>query len=155
MTTPTTATRSRSHSTPNMMQTDDPSSARARSAGDHVLKVMIVEDEALIAMDLEMQVEIAGHEVVALARSADEAVREGSRTRPEVVLMDLRLAGGSSGIDAARFLYEEHAIRCVFLSGNLDPLTREGLAEFAPFDLLSKPIIPLQLRKALDAAGEQ
>ena len=114
---------------------------------------MIVEDEALIAMDLEMQVEMAGHEVVAMARSADEAIREGSRTRPDVVLMDLRLAGGSSGIDAARLLYEEHAIRCVFLSGNLDRATRERLAELAPFDLLSKPITPVQLRKALDGAG--
>ena len=132
----------------------DPSGEPIRSPGDRALNVMIVEDEALIAMDLEMQVEEAGHEVVAMASSADEAIREGSRTRPEVVLMDLRLAGGSSGIDAAKLLYEEHAIRCVFLSGNLDPATRERLAEFAPFDMLSKPITPAQLRRALDAVGQ-
>jgi DNA-binding NarL/FixJ family response regulator len=131
----------------------DTSGAGAHTSNYRALNVMIVEDEALIAMDLQMQVEMAGHEVVAMARSAVEAIQEGSRARPDVVLMDLRLANGSSCIDAARRLYEDHAIRCVFLSGNLDPATRARLTELAPIDMLSKPITPTQLRKALDGVG--
>lgn len=114
------------------------------------LAVMIVEDEFVIAMDLEMQVEAAGHDVVATARTADAAVTEARRTRPDVVLMDLRLADGSSGIDAARDLYDGWRIRCVFLSGNLDAGTRERVAAFEPLGMLSKPVTPTQLRKALD-----
>lgn len=117
---------------------------------------MIVEDEALIALDLEMQVEAAGHRVVAMAASADEAVERAAETRPDLVLMDMRLAGGSSGEDAARRLYEGWGIRCVFVSGNLEPETREVLAPLRPVGLLSKPILPVQLSRVLhDHAAER
>ncbi len=112
---------------------------------------MIVEDEFLIVMDLEMQVEAAGHDVVTTARTAAEAVTEGRRIRPDLVLMDIRLADGSSGIDAAATLYRDAGIRCVFLSGNLDRMTRAQLAALEPLGLLSKPVAPARLRATLDA----
>ena len=113
---------------------------------------MVVEDELLISMDLEMQVEAAGHHVVATATRADEAVKKAESACPDVVLMDLRLANGSSGADAARQLFEGWGIRCVFLSGNLDPETRERLAAFEPYAMLSKPILESQLLDALRQA---
>jgi DNA-binding NarL/FixJ family response regulator len=113
------------------------------------LSVMVVEDELLIAMDLEMQVEAMGHRVVATAMEADEAVRKARAERPDVVLMDLRLADGSSGVEAARRLFEGWGIRCVFLSGNLDPDTRAGLTAFEPYAMLSKPVLATQLVEAL------
>ena len=110
---------------------------------------MIVEDEALIALDLEMQVEAAGHRVVAVAASADAAVEWARATRPDLALMDMRLAGGSSGAEAARRLYEGWGIRCVFVSGNLEPEVCEALAPLRPVALLSKPTLPTQLARAL------
>lgn len=118
------------------------------------LAVMVVEDEALIAMDLTMQVEDAGHRVVATAKEADDAVRKAEATRPDVVLMDLRLARGSSGMDAARRMYETWRLRCVFLSGNLNPATREALLAVEPYAMLSKPVLGTQLTDALRAAVE-
>ena len=114
-----------------------------------MLNVMIAEDEALIALDLEIQVRDAGHRVVAIAPNADAAVALAHETRPHLALMDMRLANGSSGADAAKGIYEGWGIRCIFISGNLDPDTRTHLAQFRPFAMLSKPILPSQLVTAL------
>ena len=63
--------------------------------------VLIVEDEVLIAMHLELLVTGFGHEVCATALSAAEAIAHAAAYRPDVALMDVRLAGGGSGIEAA------------------------------------------------------
>jgi FixJ family two-component response regulator len=68
--------------------------------------------------------------------------------------MDLRLAKGSSGVDAARALYERHVLRCIILSGNLDEPTRAALVPYDPIDFLGKPVIPLLLQRALKKAED-
>lgn len=114
------------------------------------LRVVIVEDNLLIAMDLEMQIEAAGHEVVGTAMAEDEAVVLVRAQKPDIVLMDLRLAGGTSGESAAERLHRRDGVRCVFVSGNLDPETRERLASFDPVAMLSKPVQPQELLRTLD-----
>ena len=120
-----------------------------------LLNVMIVEDEALIALDLEMQVETAGHHVVAIAASADQAVERAAAARPDIALMDIRLAGGSSGADAARRLYDRWGIRCLFVSGTLGAELREALAPLRPVALLSKPVSPALLARTLHRHAEE
>lgn len=119
------------------------------------MPVLIVEDEALIAMDLEDEVAAAGHRVVGVASSAREAVEAATMHRPAVVLMDLHLADGWSGEAAARALFETSRTRCVFISGNLDSATRARLAALRPFAMLSKPVMPTELRSALDTARRE
>lgn len=114
------------------------------------LRVVIVEDNLLIAMDLQMQVEDAGHEVVGTAVAEDEAVRLVSAEAPDVVLMDLRLAGDTSGERAAERLYRQGGVRCVFVSGNLDPETRARLSSLDPVAMLSKPVQPQELLRTLE-----
>ena len=82
------------------------------------MKVLIVEDEVLIAMHLELLVTQFG--VCAIALCADEAVAHAGLHRPDVALMDIHLARGSSGIAAACKIHDLYGIRCIFLSGNLD-----------------------------------
>ena len=72
------------------------------------MNVLIVEDEVLIAMHLELLVTGFGHEVCAIALSAAEAIAHAAAHRPDVALMDVRLAGGSSGIEAAGELLRQH-----------------------------------------------
>ncbi len=91
------------------------------------MRVLIVEDDAIIAKDIAMLVTELGQETCATAASATEAC-----AAPDVVLMDIRLAGGSSGIDAARELYERQGLRCIFLSANLDEPTRAALSPYEP-----------------------
>ena len=66
--------------------------------------------------------------------------------------MDLGLAKGSSGVVAARELYERHALRCIFVSANLNESTRTALMPYEPIDFLGKPVLPLLLQRALRKA---
>lgn len=114
------------------------------------MKVLIVEDEALIAMHLEFLVQDFGHLVCAIAVSAAEAIAHAGAHLPDVALMDIRLADDSSGIDAAREIHVHHGVRCIFLSANLDAATRAAVDAYDPVDFVGKPILPAQLQRALE-----
>jgi CheY-like chemotaxis protein len=116
------------------------------------MRVLIVEDDAIIAMHLALLVAELGHEVCATAVSAAAAITQASTHHPDVVLMDIRLAQGSSGIDAAKDLHAQHALRCIFLSANLDEETRATLEPYAPIDFVGKPVLPVALQRALKKA---
>ena len=116
------------------------------------MRVLIVEDEAIIAMHLAILVAELGHEVCATAASAAGAIALATLHNPDVVLMDVRLAHGSSGIDAARELHAQQALRCIFLSANLDEATRTALLPYEPIDFVGKPVLPVVLQRALKKA---
>jgi two-component system, response regulator PdtaR len=116
------------------------------------MRVLIVEDEPIIAMHLALLVAELGHEVCATVVSAVDAIERAIRLRPDVVLMDIRLAQGSSGIDAARELHAQQASRCIFLSANLDEATRTALLPYEPIDFVGKPVLPVVLQRALKKA---
>jgi two-component system, response regulator PdtaR len=119
------------------------------------MRVLIVEDEALVAMDIATLVAELGHDVCATVASAAGAIAEAAAQEPDVVLMDIRLAQGSSGIDAARELYLRHTLRCIFLSGNLDEPTRAALLPYDPIELVGKPFLPIVLQRALEKAQQE
>ena len=116
------------------------------------MRVLIVEDEALIAMHLEMLVMEHGHRVCAVVGSAGEAVKHAAEHHPDVILMDIRLAGGTSGIDAARVIHTEQGIRCIFVSGNLDEAIRKAARPYNPIAFVGKPILPIKIKQALESA---
>ena len=118
------------------------------------LDILVVEDDMIIAMDVEDGIEELGHNVVGSAVTAAQAVELAGSLRPDVVLMDLRLADGSFGGDAARDILARYGIRSIFVSGNLDPVTRSQLAELEPVAMISKPFVQSQLAQALVAAQE-
>ena len=82
------------------------------------LRVLIVEDEAVVLMQLEMLLEDAGHTVVGTAMTADEAIPLIHETRPELVFLDMQLKDGSSGLDVARTLRDQDDVTVVFLTAN-------------------------------------
>jgi CheY-like chemotaxis protein len=116
------------------------------------MRVLIVEDDAIIAMHLAMLVAELGHEVCATAGSTGQAIERADALRPDVVLMDIRLGRGSSGVDAARELHARQALRCIFLSANLDEPTRTALLPYEPIDFIGKPVMPVSLQRALKKA---
>lgn len=100
-------------------------------------RVLIVEDDFLIAMQTEIALTAAGFEVVGPATTAEEAVALAGETQPTLAVMDIRLASARDGIDAARQLYEDFAIRCIFATAHDDA---HGRAEpYAPLGWLPKP----------------
>ena len=116
------------------------------------MRVLIVENGTIIALHLAKLVTDLGHEVCARAASASDAIAQAAALKPDVAIMDLRLAKGSSGVDAARALYERLALRCIIVSGNLDEPTRAALVPYDPIDILDKPVVPLLLQRALKKA---
>jgi DNA-binding NarL/FixJ family response regulator len=101
--------------------------------------ILIVEDDYLVASDLGAALTDAAFEVVGIAASADAALALASSTSPSVVLMDIRLAGKRDGIDAALELFQEHGIRCVFVSAHSDAEARRRAAPAMPLGWIEKP----------------
>jgi CheY-like chemotaxis protein len=99
--------------------------------------VAIIEDEPLIAMDLESLVEGLGHKVVGVARTRAEAVTLAHATRPGLVLADIRLADGSSGLDAVNEILEIVGVPVIFITAYPESLLTGARPE--PTYLVSKP----------------
>ena len=118
------------------------------------MRVLIVGDDVVIAMHLAMLVADFGHEVCATARTSTEAMVQAAALTPDVVLMDIRLADGDSGLDVARELHASKGLRCIFVSGNLDKPTRTALLPYEPIEFVSKPVVPVALQRALRKAEE-
>lgn len=106
---------------------------------------MIVEDEVLVAMDLESSLCEAGHEVVGAAGDAEAALRL-AEARPEIAFVDVNLRDGDTGPEIARRLAHEHGVRVVFLTAN--PLSVIGRSTGA-FGVLSKPFEPAAVSHVL------
>src|ERR1700759_742221 len=84
------------------------------------MKLLIVEDEILLALRLEQFVTDLGHKVCAMVSTEDGAIASAEVHRPDVVLMDLRLAHGGSGAEAACQIYKSFGIRSIVVSANID-----------------------------------
>jgi DNA-directed RNA polymerase specialized sigma24 family protein len=112
--------------------------AAGREIGAQVAStVAIIEDEPLIAMDLETLVESLGHKVAGLARTRSEAVALARATRPGLVLADIRLADGSSGLDAVNDILEIFGVPVIFITAYPESLLTGQKPE--PAFLISKP----------------
>jgi CheY-like chemotaxis protein len=114
--------------------------------------VLVVEDEALIAMGFVAQVEDMGLAVCAVADTADQAVREAQTHRPGVVLMDVRLRGQGDGVDAAMHIHETVGSKVVFITGSREPATIDRINQDHPFAVMFKPVLDRQLRTVIQDA---
>jgi two-component system, response regulator PdtaR len=115
-------------------------------------RIVVVEDDVFIRLDLTTQLRAAGHTVVGTADSAAEAVRVVEHERPDLVLMDVRLVGDRDGIEAATEIWQRFAIRSLFVSANLDAAARAKASAANPVGFLEKPFTPNGLLAAV-AAG--
>lgn len=123
----------------------------AVSDGSSPVRVLVVEDEILIAVDIRATLVASGYVVVGIAATADQAVAAAIRERPDIVLMDIRLAGSRDGIDAAREIRERLDIPSLFVTANADERTRKRAEATAPLGFLHKPFDAPALREALSA----
>ena len=108
----------------------------------HKVQVLIVEDEAIVSMDLRYKLEALGYSVPAEIRSGEEAVEAASRLRPDLVLMDIKLSGVMDGIVAAAQIRERFDIPVVYLTAYADEATLERAKVTEPFGYLLKPLDP-------------
>lgn len=118
-------------------------------------RILIVEDQYVTAMDCQAQLARVGCECVGIANTAAEAILLAARERPDLVLMDIRLASRTNGVDIAKEIYEQHGIRCIFVTGQSDPDLRKRAEQAHPLGWLGKPYTPSDLNAALQAALAQ
>jgi CheY-like chemotaxis protein len=112
--------------------------------------IMIIEDEPLIAMDIEQLVESLGHRVTGVARTHKEAVALYSKTQPRMILADIQLADGSSGIDAVNDILADQPIPVIFITAFPERLLTGERPE--PTFLVTKPFNPDMVKALISQA---
>jgi CheY-like chemotaxis protein len=127
-------------------QQETPEAARGR--------VLVVEDEFLIASAVESDLNDGGFEVVAVANTANGAVALARETRPDLIIMDIRLVGGRDGVDAALEIFGETGIRCVFATAHADAQCKARAVAASPLGWLQKPYGREALLGAVEHAME-
>jgi two-component system, response regulator PdtaR len=115
-------------------------------------KIMIVEDEGLVARDIEETLIRLGYDVVAIAHSGREAVEQAARHEPAVVLMDIILQGEMDGIMAAGLIREHSNIPIVYLTAYADQKTLERAKLTTPFGYILKPFLERELLTNIEIA---
>lgn len=112
--------------------------------------ILIIEDEPLIAMDIEEMVESLGHRVVGTARTRTEATALFHRTQPKMILADIQLADGSSGIDAVNEMLTSRSLPVIFITAFPERLLTGERPE--PAFLVTKPFNPEMVKALISQA---
>lgn len=116
-------------------------------------KVLIVEDEMIIALLIERMVNNLGHKVVGKVKSGEEAISKALDENPDLILMDIRLQGEIDGIDAVMRIRETKYIPVIYISGNTDVLSQDKIKKTDYIEFLSKPITISDLSRSLKKAS--
>lgn len=116
-------------------------------------RILIVEDEAILASNEAEMVERIGHQVVGIAATAEAAIDMATRHAPDLVLMDIMLRGGISGIRTTE-LIRQKSLKCrvIYVTAHSDPATMAMVQETAPDGFLVKPLEEDTLRATIDLA---
>jgi CheY-like chemotaxis protein len=124
--------------------------ARDTIAGETQARVLIVEDEMLIGLDLQDIVERLGHDVIGVTATASEAIAAAREERPDLILADIQLADGSSGIDAVKQILSEMNCPVIFITSFPDRLLTGERPE--PTFLINKPFSEQTVAAAVSQA---
>ncbi len=116
------------------------------------LKILIVEDEYVLAANLKEILESLGYMVCGIADSAETTTEKVVQCRPDLVLMDIRLKGQVDGIDVAECLWNIASIPVIYLTGQSDQTTIDRAYENLHFGYLIKPVSAANLSKAITTA---
>jgi len=117
-----------------------------------VIGILIVEDERIVAMALERALRRMGYLVTGITGSGEEAVAKAAQRQPDIVLMDIRLQGGTDGIEAASQIQTRYDIPVVFLTAYADEDTLQRAKVTAAYGYVLKPFQERELRVAIEMA---
>jgi two-component system cell cycle sensor histidine kinase/response regulator CckA len=117
---------------------------------DKLHSVLIVEDERIIARDLQQTLAAMGYDAFAIASSADEALSRASERCPDLVLMDIRIKGPRDGIETATLLRGRFGVPVVYLTAHADEATIQRAKHSEPYGYLMKPARSAELRSTIE-----
>lgn len=108
-------------------------------------RILVVEDDFLVAMQMESALVEAGFDVAGIAATGEDAIELAISERPHIVVMDIRLAGDRDGIDTALQLFAEQGLRCIFATAHHDEQSQRRAAPAVPLGWLHKPYTMVSL----------
>ncbi len=115
-------------------------------------KILIVEDDAVLVLDLEETLIQMGYHVVGLAASGSEAIAQARRHSPDLILMDIHLRGDMDGVQAANEIHQFLDTPIIFLTANTDQLRIQKAKDTQAYAYISKPVREMELRASLEMA---
>ena len=115
-------------------------------------KILIVEDEAIIAMEVENQLQSLGYEVTSIVDTGEKAIKKAEEDKPDLMLMDIRIKGEMDGIGAAEEIRNRFGIPVIFSTAYLDQERIQRAKIVMPFGYVLKPIQERDLKVTLEMA---
>ena len=118
-------------------------------------RILVVEDESIVAFNLQQRLEQLGYDVPAIAVSGQESLELVDETMPDLVLMDIHIQGDMDGIDVASRLRETHAVPVIYLTAYSEDSTLERARQTSPYGYLLKPFSERELHATIQMAFER
>ncbi len=118
-------------------------------------RVLIVEDDMIIASNLSLQLTKEGYEITGIESRGEEAVLHARLNVPDVILMDINLKGRLNGIETVKSIQAQADIPIIYITANNDEATFEEARKTHPFAFVDKPITIRELSRTLALATEQ
>ncbi len=115
-------------------------------------RILIVEDEAIIAMEIENQLQGLGYEVTSIVDTGEKAIKKADEDKPDIILMDIRIKGEMDGIEAAKVIRNKFCIPVIFSTAYLDEERIERVKITMPFGYVLKPIQERDLKVTSEMA---
>lgn len=115
-------------------------------------RILVVEDEAIVAMVIKQRLLSLGYVVSGIAASGNEAITRVEGTYPDLVLMDILLKGDMDGIEAAAIIQERFNVPVVFLTAHSDEKTLERAKQIDPYGYIIKPFTEKDLNTSIELA---
>jgi DNA-binding NarL/FixJ family response regulator/DNA-binding PadR family transcriptional regulator len=115
-------------------------------------RVLIVDDEAIITLQLEGSISSFGHKVVGMTSTGEDAIAKARATKPDIVLMDIVMPGKINGIAAAKVIHKELGIPVIFITSYADDKVIEEVQQVNPYGYIVKPFNELELKATVQLA---
>ena len=115
-------------------------------------RILIVEDEGILAIKTRVDLEEMGHKVVAVVDNAAEAIRVAKGEKPDIILMDIVLKGRLNGIEASGVICAGNGCKIIYMTAHADDITVEAAKRTRHVGFLFKPFEPYQLKEVINEA---
>jgi len=115
-------------------------------------RVLIVEDETIVALDLQCTLEQLGCSVIQIVSSGEESIEAARKYSPDVILMDIKLKGKIDGIKAAEIIYQRWKIPIIYISAYSDLQSLQRMNKIKNYGYLNKPFAEYELKSFLEKA---
>lgn len=116
------------------------------------MDILVVEDESIVAKDIEQCLKRLGYQVIGVLDTAEAAIEAVKKRQPDLVLMDIMLKGEMSGIDAAEAIRDSHRIPVIFLTAYTDESTLSKAKLTEPFGYIIKPFKEIDIQTSIEIA---